>query len=75
MAQIIYSDGVRATPENWQQRISELLAKANRQPRELRPGEKVTYYTPDPIIPCPNGLPWAEDQTKAGRISSPKTGK
>lgn len=63
MAQIIYSDGVRATPENWQQRVSELLAKADRRPKPLKPGESVTHYEPDLILPQPDpdNLPWANE--------------
>jgi len=69
MAQIYYLDGVRATPENWQRRVNELLAKADRRPHELQPGETVTYYSPDPIIPIPDPdkFPWpelAEEVTK-----------
>lgn len=62
MAQIIFSDGVRATPENWQQRVNDVLASnKNRKPRKVRAGERVTYYTPDIILPLadPDNMPWA----------------
>lgn len=63
MAQIIFSDGVRATPENWQQRVNELLANSkNRKPRKPKAGERVTCYVPDVILPLadPDNMPWAD---------------